>query len=157
MVLSKTHHLSSARSLRANLLHRLRSLLPALLLATAARLKLAKELLRHGHQVRELLKARDLLLVKVCLRIRDNSLCPSSSRKGRVINQQANSRTGLPILAGSIPRVGRSNRGLAPPPSSPNLLLKARGVQGDDPRCSKSPSPHRSQVRTTQQWAALLN
>lgn len=156
MVLSKPHHLSSVHSLRANLLHRLRSLLPALLLATAARLKLAKELLRHGHQVRELLKARDLLLVKVCLRIRDNSLCPSS-RRGRVINQQANSRTGLPSLAGSSPRVGRSNRGLAPPPSSPNLLLKARGVQGDDPRCSKSPSPHRSPVRTTQQWAALLN
>lgn len=160
MVLSKHPHLSSVHSLKANLLHRLNSLPPALLLVTVAQLKQATELLRHGHRVRELLTARDLPLVKVCLRIRDSSLCPSSSssssRKAR--NQQANnSRRGLPSLPDSSHRVGHSNRRLDPPPSSPNLLLKARGVQGGDPHCSKNPNPRRSPVKTARLWAVLLH
>lgn len=180
MVPSKVPHLSSAHSLKANLLHRHSNLLPALLLVIPVpQLRLTKDLPSHGQLVRGLLKARDLLLVKallsgareVHLKLRGNSLCPSSSRNrqqealARNLQQANPSRRGLPSLLDSSHRVGRSNRGLLaskvdlehPPPSSPDLLLKARGAQEDDPRCSKSLSPHRSLVRTTRLRAVLLN
>lgn len=178
MVPSKVPHLSSAHSLKANLLHRHSHLQPALLpVIPVPQLRLTRDLPSHGRQVRELLKARDLLLVKALLRgareahlkLRGNSPCPSSSRNRQqealAINLQQASHRGLPSPLGSSHRVGHSNRGLLaskvdlehPPPSNPDLLLKARGAQGDVPHCSKSLSPHRSPVRTTRLWAALLN
>lgn len=140
------------------------------------RLRLPKDLqASHGHQVRELLKARDLLLVRallseakeVRLKLRGNSLSPSSRNLQALARnlQQANHSRGLPSPLGSSHREGRSNRGLLdskvvledPLPSSPDLLLKARGAQADDPHCSKSLSPHKNLARTTRLWAALHN
>lgn len=177
MVPSKVPPLS-AHSLKANLLHRHSNPRAALLPAIPVpQLRLTRDLFSNGHQVKELLKARDRLLVKALLRgarevhlkLRGNSPCPSSSRRrqqealGR--NLQQVSRRGLPSLLGSSHRVGHSSRGLPaskvdlerPPPSSPDLPLKARAAQEDVPHCNKSLSPHRNLVRTTRLWAALLS
>lgn len=179
MVLSKVPHLSNAHSLKANLLHRPHNLLRALLpVSPVPRPRLAKD---HqpslDHKVRELLKARDLHLVRallseareVHLKLRGNSLSPSRNHLQEALArnlQQANpSSRGLPSPLGSSHRVGHSNRGHPaskvvledPPPSSPDLLLKATEAQEDDPRCSRSLSPRTSPVRTTRLWAALHN
>lgn len=168
MVLSKVLHLSSVHSLKASLLHRFNNLLSALLQVTPVH--------SHVQQVRDLLKARDLLLVRVLLggvrgvphKLRDSSLSPSSRNPLQEVlarNPQGASPSskGPPSLLGSCHREG--NRGLLtsrvdlehPLPSSLDLLLQAKGGQEDDPLCSKSLSPHRNPVRTTRLWAPLHN
>lgn len=143
------------------------------------RLRLAKDLQpSHGYQVRELLQARDLPLARVLLseareaplKLRGNSLSPSSSRNhlqealARSLQVAKPSSRGLLSPLGSSHREGHNRELLAsrvvlehPPPSNPDLLPKAREAQEDDPHCSKSLSPHRSQVKTVRLWAALHN
>lgn len=167
----KVPHLSSAHSLKANLLHS-PSNLPALFpLTPLPRLRLAKDLqLSNGHQVRELLKARDLPLARALprkareghLNLKGNSLSPSSRNRLQARSLQQASSRGPPSPLGSSHWEG--HRGLVSrvalehlPPSSLDLLLKAKGAQVDAPHCSKSLSPLRSPVRTTRLWAAPHN
>ncbi|TNN86504.1 Synapsin-1 [Liparis tanakae] len=136
VVLSKVPHLSSAHSLKGNPLHRPSNLLRTRQPVTPVlRLRPPRGLQpSHGHQVRDPLRARELLLVRallseareVHLKLRGNSLSPCSRNLNR----------GPHSLLGSSPWGQRSNRGLPdsqaaledPPPSSPGLLLKAMGV-----------------------------
>ena len=107
MVLSKVLHHSSVHSLKVNLLHRHSNLPPALLLLMPVpQLKLTKDQLSNGNRVKELLKPRDLLLVKALLsevregrlKLRGNNPCSSRKHLQEALarNRQANHSRCLP-------------------------------------------------------------
>lgn len=163
VVHSRVRRLNSAPSLKVNPLHSRSS--PALLPSPS---RPAKDPLNRAH----LLKARRRRRseAKALQReLRGNSLWPSKSLQRGVLARSPQvvrpSRRGQPSPLGSSHRAAPSSREAPaskvdleePPPSSPDLLLRAREAQEGVLLCSKSLSRRRSPVKTTLQRAALLN
>lgn len=164
MVPNKVLHPSSAPSLKASLLHQVSNLLPAqVLLSPVLRPRLTKAPQPNPEPpVRALLsEAREVLL-----KLRGSSPSPSNRNRQvgvlvRNLLVGSNSSRNLPHSLDSSHREDHSSRRssqAAPgrqPPNSRDLPLKVRAAQEDDPLCSRSPSPHRSPVRTARLWVAL--
>uniref|UniRef100_A0A1A7YZD0 Synapsin-1 n=1 Tax=Iconisemion striatum TaxID=60296 RepID=A0A1A7YZD0_9TELE len=153
-VLNKAPQLSSVHSLKANLLYRPSSPLSVLVLVNRPhRLKLAKDPQpNHDLQVRVLRSEAK----EVPLKLRGNNLYHNRNhlQGAQARNLQVGNRSNkdLPNSLNSSHREDRSSRRLQDvpehqPPSSQDLLPKARVVQEDGPLSSKSPSHLRSPVR----------
>lgn len=152
---------SSGPSLKASLPHQLSSLLPArvplspLLRPSLARAPQPKP----EPQVRALLSGPR----EVPLKLRGSS--PSLSSRNLLLVRNlpvgsSSSRNRPHSLDNSRREDHRRSSQTVPglqPLSSRDPPPKVRVAQGDAPLCSKSPSPHRSPVRTARLWAALHN